>query len=115
MIARFLLICLGGAVGTGARYATSLWTPTAFSTVLVNVIGSFAIALIVDFMPATDLRLFLTVGILGGFTTYSSFNEETLLLLRAGTWGLALLNLGGTVIACLLAGAAGMAVARMIR
>jgi fluoride exporter len=113
MIARFLLICLGGAVGSGARYAMSTAFP--LGTILVNVIGSFAIALIVDLIPATDLRLFLTVGILGGFTTYSSFNEETLLLLRAGNRGLALLNLGGTVLACLLAGAAGMAVARLIR
>jgi len=113
MIARFLLICLGGAAGTGARYAISTASP--LGTVLVNVIGSFAIALIVDLMPATDLRLVLTVGILGGFTTYSSFNEETLLLLRAGNWGVALLNLGGTILACLIAGVAGMAVARMIR
>lgn len=113
MIARFLLICLGGAVGTGARYAMSAAFP--LGTIIVNVIGSFAIALIIDLMPANDLRLFLTVGILGGFTTYSSFNEETLLLLRAGNWGLALLNLGGTVLACLIAGVAGMAVARLIR
>jgi len=114
MIARFLLVCLGGALGTGARYAISM-ALVPYGTFVVNVIGSFVIAFVVQFLAPSDLRVFLVTGVLGGFTTYSSFNEETLLFARSGTWGTAILNLAATVIVCLVAGVAGAAVARMVR
>jgi CrcB protein len=113
MIARFLLVCLGGALGSGARYAISAANP--FGTLIVNLVGSFAIGLVMELMTASDFRLFLAVGVLGGFTTYSSFNEETLRLFRSGAPLGAMLNLTGTMIGCLLAGIAGAAVARMFR
>lgn len=113
MIARFFLVCLGGAVGSGARYATSLCSP--FGTLIVNVVGSFLIGAVMELLPPSDVRLVLTVGVLGGFTTYSSFNEETLRLLRADSWGMGLANVAATLLGCLIAGAAGLAVARMIR
>ncbi len=121
MIARFCLVCLGGALGSGARYATSLWAASAigtafpFGTLIVNVVGSFLIGAVMEMMPPSELRLVLTVGVLGGFTTYSSFNEETLRLLRGGMTGSAMMNLCATVAGCLIAGIAGAAVARMIR
>ena len=61
-----------------------------------------------------ELRLFLGAGILGGYTTYSSFNTETLALLDAGSPGLAAANLGLTVGGCLAAGFAGLAAARWL-
>lgn len=124
-MARFLLICLGGALGTGARYLISLWLAglagAAFplGTLVVNVAGSFLLAAIVELSLATaligpDARLILGTGVLGGFTTYSTFNYETLALLREGTWGLAALNIAATLAGCLIAGAIGIALIRAV-
>jgi len=119
---RFLLICLGGALGTGARYLTSLWAVSAFGaafpagTLLVNIIGSFLIAFVMQMGSSIspDLRLTLTTGVLGGFTTYSAFNFETMSLLRSGAMGSAALNVGVTLFGCLAAGFLGMELARML-
>ena len=84
---RFFWICLGGAAGTGARYLLSGWTLAAFGvafpwgTLSVNVIGSFLLGLLMPVGVATPLlsptlRLALTTGVMGGFTTYSTFNSE---------------------------------------
>ena len=121
MIARFFLVCLGGALGSGARYATSLWAAAAigtafpFGTLIVNVLGSFLLGFLMQAIPSSsDLRLMLTTGVMGGFTTYSTFNYETTEFLREGAWPLAAANILGTVAICLAAGFAGAAVARMI-
>lgn len=63
---------------------------------------------------APTLRLALSTGVMGGFTTYSTFNYETLGYLREGAWGLALGNLITTVLLCLAAGAAGLVLARWV-
>ena len=116
---RFILVCVGGAIGTAARYLTALWIPTLlgtsfpFATLIVNVVGSFFIAFIMQIgVTSPDLRAMLTTGVMGGFTTYSTFNYETTEFLREGAWGLAAANIIGTVIVCLLAGFAGAALAR---
>jgi CrcB protein len=120
---RFLLVCSGGAIGTGARYLTGLWAAAAFGTtfpvgtLLVNAIGSFLMALVMETAATTtfvsaEARLFLTTGVLGGFTTYSAFNQETTTMLRDGASRLGLLNVCVTLFGCLLAGVAGIAVAR---
>lgn len=120
---RFLLVCLGGAIGTGARYLTAIWAPTLlgsafpFGTLIVNTVGSFLIALIMHVSGSTemftpDVRSMLTTGVLGGFTTYSTFNYETTEYLREGAWLIGTANVCITVIACLLAGFAGLALAR---
>ena len=125
MIARFLLICLGGAVGTGARYAMSLWAASMigaefpFGTLIVNVGGSFLLAFLMHVATATellspDLRLMLTTGVMGGFTTYSTFNYETIRYIQDGAWLLAVANIGVTLLACLAAGFAGLAVGRAL-
>ena len=59
-----------------------------------------------------ELRLLLTTGFMGGFTTYSTFNYETLRLLQDGRWSAAALNVGLTLVACLAGGALGMIGAR---
>lgn len=120
---RFLIVCAAGAAGCGARYLVALWATERFGarlpygTLLVNVIGSFLIALvmelsirIVDFPP--NLRLALTTGFLGGLTTYSSFNFETTQLAFAGHTMRALANIVVTVGVCLIAGLLGVLVAR---
>jgi CrcB protein len=121
---RFLLICFAGAAGTGARYLVALWTAQRFGsafpygTLVVNVVGCFLIALImhvamINAWPAT-LRAALTVGFLGGFTTYSSFNYETTRLLEEGAVASALLNVVLTLGAGFTAGMIGLLLARQL-
>ena len=122
---RFILICLGGAVGTGARFALStgisavLGIQFPYGTIAVNVLGSFLIGALVYTSMTTDLiaptlRLVLTTGFLGGFTTYSAFNNESVMSLQQGMWGRALANVGVTLVFCLAAGFAGIAAARRL-
>jgi fluoride exporter len=122
---RLLLICLGGAIGTAARYLTALWAPSLlgtqfpYGTLIVNTVGSFLIALIMHAAGSTELltpnlRAMLTTGVMGGFTTYSTFNYETSEYLREGAWLMATANIFLTVGICLAAGFAGLAVARLM-
>ena len=122
---RFLLVCFGGAVGSGLRYATALWAGSVlgasfpFGTLLVNLTGSFAIGFLMQVATTTelltpDLRLMLRTGVLGGFTTYSTFNYETTEYVRQGAWAMGLLNIALTLTGCLVAGFAGLVLARMI-
>jgi CrcB protein len=120
-----LLVCLGGALGTGARFLISSGMARAFGpqfprgTILVNVTGSFLIALVLELSLRTGaisptMRIFLATGVMGGYTTYSSFNQETLRLAEDGSYALAALNLGLTVLACLVAGVLGLLAARAL-
>lgn len=124
-MARFLWICLGGAIGTGARYLLSGWllrfTGPGFpyGTLAVNVIGSFLLCLLMQIGLSTEaipptLRLVLATGVLGGFTTYSAFNYETLRLLQEDAWLLAFANLGVMLAACLMAGYLGFVVGKLL-
>jgi fluoride exporter len=120
-----LMIGVAGGLGSVLRYGMTLalgralGTGFPYGTLGVNVIGSFLLGVIAEaFSGATlagvDARLVLGVGLMGGFTTYSSFNLETLRLLDSGDPAKALLYLGSTVITCLGAGAFGLWVARLI-
>jgi CrcB protein len=122
---RFLWICLGGAVGTGARYLVSGWALVAlgtsfpYGTLAVNVIGSFLLGFLMQIGIATPLlsptlRLTLTTGVMGGFTTYSAFNYETMRYVQDGSWQLAFANLAVTLAGCLAAGFAGLAAGRWL-
>jgi fluoride exporter len=122
-VARFLLICLGGAIGTGCRFLLSTWVAGAFGadfprgTVLITFTGSFFIAVVLELSAITgaislDIRLFLTTGLMGGYTTYSSFDYETLRLVESGAMGPAGMNLAMTVVGWLAAGFAGVLSAR---
>jgi CrcB protein len=122
-VSRFGWICLGGAFGTGARYLLSGWmlatlgTAFPWGTLAVNVIGSFLLGAIMHVGLATPLlsptaRLTLSTGVMGGFTTYSSFNYETLRQIQDGAWPVALTYVAATLLGCLFAGWAGLALAR---
>jgi CrcB protein len=122
---RLFWICLGSAVGGGARYLVSLWALRAlgdsfpYGTLLVNVSGSFAMAaLMYAGMEAAAIsplaRLALTTGVMGGFTTYSAFSYETLRYLQAGALGVAVANLAFTLAGCLVASLLGFASARAL-
>jgi CrcB protein len=124
-VTRFLLVCAGGAIGSGARYLVVLWaaralgTAAPWGTLVVNILGSFAMGFLMELAMrpagmASETRLFLATGVLGGFTTYSAFNFETTSLLRMGAWAGAALNLIATICGCLAAGAAGLAAARTL-
>src|SRR5262245_15667610 len=107
---RLFWIGAGGAFGSLGRHLLDEWiqrlVPGSFplGILLVNALGSFGIGLTMTFFEArgaldSTLRVALTVGVLGGFTTYSTFNYQTLELLRARDWCGGLLNLAGTVVA----------------
>ena len=124
-LARFLWICLGGACGTGARYLASGWAlrllgpAFPYGTLFINALGSLLIGAIMHVGLTTTLlsptmRLALTTGVMGGFTTYSTFNYETLKFIEEGAWPLGLLNILATVFVCLGAGVLGLAGARWI-
>lgn len=120
---RFLLICLGGAIGTGARYLVSGWALRLFGasfpygTLAVNVLGSFFIGAVMHIGLSTSVlsptaRIFLATGVLGGFTTYSSFNYETVQYFQDGEIFRAVLNILAMVVSCLVAGFAGLILAK---
>ncbi len=101
---KYVLIGLGGAIGTVARFMVSSVTCNFFvttifpwGTLIVNLTGSFIIGLLAGLYEANlispNLRTFLFVGILGGYTTFSSFSLETLNLLRSGEIRYAVINL----------------------
>jgi fluoride exporter len=122
---RLLLVSAGGAVGTAARYlmsvalARALGPELPYGTFAVNVIGSFLLGVVMHAgldtaAPIPTARLVLGTGVLGGFTTYSAFNYETLRFLESGAWGTAALYVCATVVVCLAAGTLGMAVGRAL-
>lgn len=109
----FLLVGAGGALGAMARYAAGLlvgrMVTTSFpaATLVVNVVGSVAMGLLVGllarFMPdwQEDARLFLAVGVLGGFTTFSAFSLDAVALIERGALAQATLYVGLSVVVCL--------------
>jgi CrcB protein len=124
-VGRFLLVCLGGAVGTGLRYVTAglaarwLGADFPYGTLIVNVVGSFSIGLVQQVGLATlvipdGVRAFLTVGLLGGLTTYSAFSYETVRMLEFGAWQQAWLNVLVTTAVCLSVCFLGIAVGRAL-
>ena len=102
----FLLIAIGGAVGSVARYSVSLAAVRLVDvsypvgTFAVNVLGCFAFGVLAGvgdhrLTLSTQARAFLLVGLLGGFTTFSTYAFESIVLVRDGRAGLALLNAAG--------------------
>jgi CrcB protein len=109
---RFVLICCGGAVGTGARYLLGglavrwLGPEFPYGTLIINVLGSFLIGVVQHvglstlWVPDT-LRVVLAVGVMGGFTTYSSFSYEAIKLIESGSWLAATAYVALTTLLCL--------------
>jgi CrcB protein len=121
----FFLVCLAGAAGTAARYLLGVAVQSAaggnfpFGTLSVNLIGSFFMSMLMYLgvdkgLLATPTRIVLCTGVLGGFTTYSSFNVETMRLWQQGDLGLGLLNIGVTLLGCLTTGALGLVAGRLL-
>ena len=118
-----LVVLIGGALGSLARYAVAFWAlPISgrlpWGTIIINIVGSFIIGFFGTLTvahgryPASDnLRLFVMVGLCGGFTTFSSFSLQTLDLMRAGAYGRAMINIGVSVVVCVLAVTAGHLIA----
>lgn len=86
-----LFVFLGGGVGSILRYMVSRWLNTSFfpwGTLAVNIIGCFLVSLFGTWIARqslpTDLRLLMVVGLCGGFTTFSTFGNETMTMLRNG-------------------------------
>lgn len=112
---RFLLVCAGGALGSGLRYLVGTTIATRFdswfpaATFLVNVSGCFLLGLLWSLAPRygvaeSEWFIPITVGVLGGFTTYSSFNQQMLVLHRTGNTGGASIYALATFLFCLGAG-----------
>jgi len=122
---RLLVICVGGALGTGLRYIISRvmvqWLGPGFpyGTLAVNLLGSFVIGLVQE-VGATSLlipdttRLFLTVGVMGGLTTYSTFSYETVRFMESAAWYQAWGNVVLTPTVCLTACMLGIALGRQL-
>ena len=118
-----VLLALGGALGTVARYGLSVWAMPISQrlpcgTLLINILGSLLIGFFGTFTLADgkypvseQLRLFIMVGVCGGFTTFSAFSLQTLDLLRSGAWMRATLNIILSVGLCVGAVAVGHLVA----
>jgi CrcB protein len=121
---KIILILAGGALGTLARFYTSGFAQKYISngfpigTLVVNLIGSFLIGLLWGFFenqPSTQLRTFLFVGILGGFTTFSAYSIETLNLFRDGHIRLAGFNILLNNVLGISLALGGFALAKLIR
>ncbi len=116
-------VSLAGAGGTLARYLLSglamQWMGISYpyGTLTVNVAGSFLMGLLIELSLSTSFvspsaRLILATGFLGGFTTYSSFNQETIQQIQSGDYQKAFLYILMTLLFCLVAGYLGWGIAR---
>ncbi|MGM0526553.1 MAG: fluoride efflux transporter CrcB [Pseudomonadota bacterium] len=107
-----LWVALGGAIGAGARYAVSLALIShaprfPFATLTVNILGSFLLGLLFAYTQqqsvAESWRLFIGVGVLGAFTTFSTFSVEVVAMMAQGELAKAMLHVGLNVILCVAA------------
>lgn len=123
----YFWIALGSALGGVGRYACSSLVARSigetfpWGTLLVNVVGSFVIGAFATltgpdgrWILGPDARLFVTVGLCGGYTTFSSFSLQTLNLIRAGEFSAALGNIAGSLVLCLLSVWAGYVAGALI-
>lgn len=119
----FLIIFFGAGIGGALRHGVNAASLRAFGpgfpvgTMIVNVAGSFAMGLLAGYFLlrpglSQDVRLFLTTGMLGGFTTFSAFSLDTALLIERHQYGLAAAYVGGSVIAGIAALFVGLAIFR---
>ena len=120
-----VLVGIGGAIGSIARYLSGvlvgrLWTSSfPLATMLVNISGSLIMGLFIGFLARTtpawqsDARLFFAVGVLGGFTTLSSFSLDTVVLIERGELAQAALYVGASVAVSIVALFLGLFVMRM--
>jgi CrcB protein len=123
-VERLAWICFAGAAGTGTRYLIGLWAAQRFGgafpygTLIVNLAGCFAMGAVMHaaltLSWSVTARSAITIGFLGGLTTYSAFNYETTRLLETGAYGTALTNVAATMFGSLAAGMLGMGLMRLL-
>ena len=119
-LSSWMLVGLGGAGGAMLRFALGRMLPTGgwpVGTFAVNVVGGFAMGLLVGWLAARSsggeaLRLLLGVGVLGGFTTFSAFSLDIVLMLERGDFGPAIVYALASVLLSLLALWAGLLLVR---
>ncbi len=117
---RFIWVAVGGAVGSMFRYGVSLWFSDArfpWATLWVNVVGSFALGLLLTYALgrwSTTITIGLAVGLIGGFTTFSTFAWETFTMAQAGQTSRAAVYLFVSLVGGLLASLLGYAVGRVL-
>jgi CrcB protein len=117
----YLWVAIGGAIGSVARFwfgnvvAAALGPAFPWGTLMINVLGSFVISFFSGltgmghrFALSNDARIFVIVGVCGGFTTFSSFSLQTVELARSGQAGRAALYVAASMIVCLVACAFGV-------
>jgi fluoride exporter len=125
LLKNYILVFAGGGIGAAARYwlsgAVYKFLPVEFpyGNLFVNISGCFLIGFLMTlmeerFISEPSLRIFLTIGILGGFTTFSSFSYETVALFRDAEILRASMNVAVSVLGCLAATTIGMYVGRYI-
>ncbi|MEP0070805.1 fluoride efflux transporter CrcB [Pyruvatibacter sp.] len=118
-------IALGGGLGAVGRYAIGASALAVFGpgfpmgTLIANVIGGFLMGVVVEtgalkFSYSPELRAFLTVGLLGGFTTFSAFSLESALMMERGEWGLAFIYIVGSAVLAIAALFAGLWLVRSV-
>jgi CrcB protein len=105
----FLIVFIGAGLGGISRHGINVfatrqgWTAFPVGTMTINIVGSFLIGIVAEYFALrshlpVQARLFLTTGILGGFTTFSAFSLETALLVERGKTGLAACYVAGSVV-----------------
>jgi fluoride exporter len=118
-----LWVALGGALGSSLRYGVNVWSGkllgSAFPwhTLFVNIVGCFAMGVLTGLLAfrmniSQEVRLFLTTGVLGGFTTFSAFALDTALLVERRTIALAVIYVLASVLVSLIGVFVGLAVTR---
>jgi fluoride exporter len=120
-----LWVALGGAIGSAARYGVNVWSGRMLGsefpwhTFIVNVVGCFAMGVLVELMAlklnvGNETRAFLTTGILGGFTTFSAYSLDFAVLVERKSYGAALAYGTGSVALSLIAVFAGLSLVRTL-
>lgn len=125
MISRFLIVAAGGGLGAMARYGLGLvvgrWAPNAawpWSTFLANIAGGLCMGLLVGWLAMRGgaqqeaIRLFAAVGVLGGFTTFSAYSLEAVMMIERRQIGLAAAYVGLSVVVAMAALFVGLTIAR---
>lgn len=119
----YLIVFLGAGIGGALRHGVNIGAARAFGpgfptgTLIVNILGSFVMGLLAGYFLARpgvsqQMRLFLTTGILGGFTTFSAFSLDAALLIERHAYALAAGYVAGSVIASIAALFLGLALTR---
>ncbi|HVZ79183.1 MAG TPA: CrcB family protein [bacterium] len=122
---KYLYIGLGAVLGAYCRFwagawATERWgTDFVYGTLMINVVGSFVLALFLTLnldrqFFSTNIRFLVAVGWCASFTTYSTFSWDSFRYIQQGNMTLAFVNMGATLVGCLVATWAGVVVGRLI-